>query len=128
MQIINCKYIFSEQEIAQIINWYNEPQSLSWIAKKFGIKNRGVIKRVLLENNIVLRNKEEIIKLNVRNCKQACLDKYGVENVFQLDEVKRKIEQTCLERYGVRNVCQSPEIRARTVKTCQERYGTTNGG
>jgi len=41
-----------------------------------------------------------------RNCridaaKDATFEKYSVENVFQLDEVKEKSKQTCQERYGV---------------------------
>ncbi len=33
--------------------------------------------------------------------KQTCLEKYGVENPFQSQEVKDKCKQTCLEKYGV---------------------------
>lgn len=35
--------------------------------------------------------------------KHTCIDKYGVENVFQSGEVKEKCKYTCLQRYGYNN-------------------------
>ena len=32
---------------------------------------------------------------------KTCLEKYGVENPYQSEQVKDKIKQTCLKRYGV---------------------------
>lgn len=83
--------------------------------------------------------------------KKSNLMKYGVENVSQLDSVKRKIseknrskdvrdkrEKTCLERWGTKNPSQNEEIRKKmseTMKseqylisreqTCLQRYGYT---
>lgn len=47
-----------------------------------------------------------------RKCKlkNNNLEKYGVENVFQLESVKEKSKQTNIEKYGVENVSQSKEI------------------
>ena len=38
MQVINCKYIFTPEEEQEIIRQYQLPESLSKIAKNFGIK------------------------------------------------------------------------------------------
>lgn len=38
--------------------------------------------------------------------KENNLKKYGVENVFSLEEIKCKIKQTCLKRYGVEYIQQ----------------------
>ena len=46
MEKISGKCIFSNEDITKIINWYLEPQSLSWIASQFGIKNRNTIKNI----------------------------------------------------------------------------------
>ena len=54
--------------------------------------------------------------------KKTCLEKYGVENVFQLEEVKEKIKETCVEKYGVENSFQSVEVRAKQKETMVERY------
>jgi hypothetical protein len=49
------------------------------------------------------------------------LEKYGVENVSQLEEVKNKIKKTNLERYGVENVFQAKEIKEKSIKTLRDR-------
>jgi hypothetical protein len=47
-----------------------------------------------------------------RKCKlkRNNLEKWGVENVFQLEEVKEKIKKTNLEKWGVENPSQNPEV------------------
>ena len=39
----------------------------------------------------------------ILNRKRAVMDKYGVENVFQLESVKQKIQDSCLKSIGVIN-------------------------
>ena len=64
-------------------------------------------------------------------------EKYGVDNVFQLDEVKEKIKETVKKKYGVDYISQSEEIQKKIkrnykkeqrnrMKTVQERYGVDN--
>ena len=81
--------------------------------------------------------------------KRTCRERYGVDNVSQIDEVRKKIseansseavrtkrEATCLAKYGVKNVAKNAEIRKKLVEvmksseylekraqTCIERYG-----
>ena len=50
---------------------------------------------------------------STRRSLEAVRAKYGVDNVFQLDEVKSKIRSTNLERYGVEVASQSEEVRAK---------------
>lgn len=40
---------------------------------------------------------------NIDKIKETCIQRYGVENVFQTNEVKEKIKNTSLEKYGVEN-------------------------
>jgi len=86
-----------------------------------------------------------------RKCKlkSNLIDKYGVENVFQLDSVKTKIAETNLSRYGVENVSgldstkkkrvatnlqkrgvewpqQSTVVRSKTIDTNLSRHGVEN--
>ena len=76
--------------------------------------------------NIFLKNhwwKSDEIKNKVKNSlKETCLQKYGVENVMQLDWVKHKIENTNNERYGTKCPLQSSTIKEKTKKTIKERY------
>lgn len=55
--------------------------------------------------------------------KQTSLKKYGVENVFQSDEIKNKIKKTNIEKYGVENPQQLTEIKERTKLTNINKYG-----
>lgn len=65
------------------------------------------------------KNSNEVIE----KIKQTCLDRYGVENPFQVNEFKQKTKQTNLDRYGVENPSFSKEIRQKRVFSCIERYG-----
>ena len=58
--------------------------------------------------------------------KEVVLDKYGVENVFQMKEIKHKIQSTNLLKYGVKNPLQTEKIRNKTKQTCIEKYGVEN--
>lgn len=57
----------------------------------------------------------------VRN--KTVRDKYGVDNVFQLDDVKEKMKITYLEKYGVDFVGQVKEIRDRSIATVEAKIG-----
>lgn len=54
-----------------------------------------------------------------RSCKMKKnnLEKWGVENVFQLDEVKEKIKRGNLEKWGVENISQNSEIKKKVKKS-----------
>ena len=57
------------------------------------------------------------------NFKKTCITKYGVENVFQLDNIKEKIIETNLVKYGVSNPTYSNEIREKIKLKNLEKYG-----
>lgn len=50
-------------------------------------------------------------------------EKYGVENISQLQSMKDKKVQKSLEKYGVENVAQSKEVKDKMKETCLEKYG-----
>ena len=61
----------------------------------------------------------------VRNkSKLTCLEKYGCESPNQSEEVKKKKEESMLEKYGVKHALQSKEFNEKAKKTSLERYGT----
>lgn len=55
--------------------------------------------------------------------KQAVKDKFGVENVFQLEGVKEKLKQTKLEKYGNENYNNTEKM----LETKVEKYGVNWG-
>lgn len=57
--------------------------------------------------------------------KNLFLEKYGVENPSQCEDIKNKIKQKNLEKYGVEYSSQSKEIKEKTKQTNLKKYGTT---
>lgn len=55
---------------------------------------------------------------------QTNIEKYGVECVLYLDEIKEKIRQTNLDRYGVENVLSNKDIKDKRNATLMEKFGT----
>lgn len=54
--------------------------------------------------------------------KQSMLEKYGVENPSQLEEVKLKKEQTSIKNFGVSNPMFSKEVKNKIKETFKEKY------
>lgn len=85
-------------------------------------------------------NNDPKVRQKITNSTRATLlDKYGVENVSQLEEVKEKKKQVFQDRYGVDNVFQLPNVIANSHskevveaqketrrKTLLEKYGVEN--
>ena len=90
--------------------------------------NNGIInKRVLeeeLEGYLALgwvrgmkpRTQEQKDAANEKR-KQTCLNKYGVENVHQLESVKEKTKETCLKVYGVDNPAKNEQVKQKAKAT-----------
>jgi len=74
--------------------------------------------------NSIVKN-DYLIKYYCKKCKNEknLLEKYGVKNVFQIDNVKKKIKEKNLEKYGVDNVSKSIEIKEKKIKTNRINWG-----
>lgn len=62
-------------------------------------------------------------KCAVSKYQDTCMERYGVKNVFQDEEIKLKQQQTCMEKYGVKNQFQAKEVKEKCKETMLERYG-----
>jgi hypothetical protein len=70
--------------------------------KKTSKKERSnILKKHIIAKHGDLNNYYNLIN---EKKKKTCLDKYGVENVMLVDEIKKKGQITCLERYGQYNI------------------------
>ena len=58
--------------------------------------------------------------------KETCMEKYGVENVFCTENIKKKSKETCLKKYGVENVSKSDAIQKVKAQNNFKKYGVTN--
>jgi len=81
--------------------------------------------------NILTKNNTEDYYCNNKECinkkrTMSLQKKYGVDNVFQLEEVKNKIKITNMELYGVENPHQNEDIKNKAENTNLERYGVRN--
>lgn len=102
--------------------------------KKVMVKcdNCGDIKEVKYQSyNISTNNNTEKFYCNNKECinKKRVISiqkKYGVDNVFQVENVKDKIKVTNLELYGFENPHQNKEIKLKAEKTNLKRYGVKN--
>src|SRR6056300_335123 len=61
-----------------------------------------------------------------RKCETTNLERYGVKNPFQNEDIKEKMRVTNLERYGVKNPFQNEDIKEKMRVTNLERYGVKN--
>ena len=57
---------------------------------------------------------------------QTCLDKYGVSNSMQHQDIKDKVKQTMLNKYDVENYSQTEEYKQKTLQTNLNKYGAPN--
>nr|DAL61201.1 MAG TPA_asm: endonuclease-like protein [Caudoviricetes sp.] len=60
------------------------------------------------------------------NLKNSIMEKYGVENISQLESIKKKKEDTMLKHYGVRHLMQDPNYRKQKEDELLEAYGVRN--
>ena len=85
-------------------------------------------------------NDDPVVKQKMADsARNTFLEKYGVENISQLDEIKKKKEHTFQKKYGVSNVFQLPEVIEKShtkevvdaqketrKKSLMEKYGVEN--
>lgn len=58
--------------------------------------------------------------------KQTVSEKYNVDNISQIDDVKVKKKEKSLSKYGVENVAQSEDVKQKIKNTNLERYNKTS--
>jgi len=124
-----------------IIDLYKEKSILA--ISKIMKCDFSVIKRILIKNNICLRNHKDSIKKtmsdkSIRNKlkdsfkksiekrKSTCLKKYGVEYASQSKQFQDKIKVTSLQKYGVSHFLQNTLINKKRESTCFEKYNVSN--
>lgn len=100
-------------------------RNLKFYKIKKSIEDRQkVIQQTLIQKYGV----DNVSKLEeVKNKKQnTFLNHYGVKCSLQDESVKNKGKETCLKRYGKEYASQTEEFKDKVKQTCIEKYGTTN--
>ncbi len=83
-------------------------------------------KRYNLNTKVVNKNACSNTECSNQKIKDVCQKKWGVDNPFQVDEIKNKIKETLNEKYGVEHPMFLEETKDKIKETCLERYGETN--
>lgn len=134
--------VLTDAEELEIIQYYLDLHGIADTTKHFNFTNQRVIYRVLKKYNIShhskdtineIRKKTNLEKYGVNNISQlenvkekkknSSILKYNTECVFQAEDVKLKSKQTCLEKYGVEYSLQAEDVKEKGIKTCLEKYG-----
>lgn len=81
--------------------------------------------------NTQTNNNSENYYCNKKECinkkrKISVQKKYGVDNIFQIEQIKEKIKETNIEKYGVENPQQNIDIKNKTEETNLKKYGVRN--
>ena len=71
----------------------------------------------------ILVNKDRDIDIVFAHVRDTIQEKYGVDNVMQLPNIREKIRNTMQERYGADSYTQTEKYRQRVKETCLDKYG-----
>lgn len=106
------KYAMQSQEI--------QAKAKQTLVSRYGVDNAIKIPRVIEQ---IQQQRADHMAEIVEHIRQSFIEKYGVANCFQSEEVKAKIIQSCIDKYGVSHIMQNDEIKSQVCKTMSERYG-----
>jgi len=118
-------------------NRFNDSDSLfeSIVRIKLNIEHKPICpicgQKIKFNNNVRTPfyktcSKECGNKLSTINCKQTCINKYGVDNVFKLENIQEKKKLTCKEHYGCEYPMQSSQLSNKIYKSKLKKYGNGN--
>jgi len=85
----------------------------------------GNIKQMMYKTYLNISNGERYYcnKCKGEKIKNTCQEKYNVDNVFQLNEIKEKAKETCLIKYGEDYYQKTLEFRDKYRESTLKKYG-----
>ena len=96
--------------------------SIYRLLKRFEI-NKSKEKKTERRKKVYEKFDKEFWKRRNEKLKNTIKEKYGVDNISQADEIKRKKIETCIKNYNVENPSQSKEIQDRIKHNNLKRCG-----
>ena len=133
------EYIEEEKSAGQIARelGFSKDREVRKKLKEYGIKERTLKESRKAKDYIALCQKTSMERYGApyhtmkessirEKIDAAVKSKYGVDNVFQLDEVKEKSKQTNLKKRGVEYASQSQEVKDKVKETCLKKFGVSN--
>jgi len=119
-------YKFNFPEISKKEILYKEHtlknKTLPVLRKEFGLDFKA-IQWLMDYHGIKKRNHKDGVLIAAQKTKKTLNDKFGVDNVSQLKEVKEKKKKTFLKHYGVDNIRKWKPFYTYINKVVEEKYG-----
>lgn len=100
--------------------YITQNKSIIEVAKILNVSRNTILKS--LRKNQIKKDKDAV-RLQKE---KTTIEKYGVKNVSQANEIKEKIRQTNLEKYGCEHPMQYEEVKEKIKNTNIDRYGVYN--
>lgn len=91
----------------------------------FEIANLKEVTQSIIEKRLKKYNIKKPKELFYKKNKEILLERYGVENVSQLKDVKEKKKQKSIEKYGVDNISKAEEIKKKKEQKALEKFGVS---
>ena len=79
-------------------------------------------RKISIQNKYNVDNVFQLDEIKTKS-KKTMINKYGNDNPLKCDKIKNKIKETNLKKYGVENPFQSEEIKKKIRNTNMMRYG-----
>lgn len=123
-----CTKLFPEYDFSKI-EWISYTTPITVTCKEHGdfeilpnklYQQRGRCKKCSAK--IMSEKSSANAEYRLKKARQTNLEKYGVENPYQSEEIKQKIRKTSIERHGGIGLA-SKEIYKKVAKTKKEKYG-----
>jgi len=123
--VLNHRFGLTDEMVEKFISEYNEVGLVDRMVKKYGIPHKSM-SEILTLNGVTLNTFEEACSLPHKHQAyvDTCKEKYGVENVSQLESIQKKKEDTFMKNYGVDNIFKDPEAQKMFGEVIEERYGS----
>jgi hypothetical protein len=95
-------------------------------AKKFSLKTEDEKAEIYQKAKDTMKDRYGGSYTATKEYKEKIFDKFGVENIFQLEEIKDKVKNTNTKKYGVEYPMQNEEILNKAKSTMIEKHGYDN--
>lgn len=111
----------------EFVSNYFKEQGCELLAKEYKSRDTPMEYKCECGNNSTIRFRDFKMGKRCQVCKvskyiKTCQEKYGVDNIFQLEETKIKSQETNIKKLGVPFPMQNKEIREKAEQTCLLRY------
>jgi len=116
------KYGVEYSSQAEIVKEKTKKTNLERYGNEYAVASN-IVRKKAKETNLERYGSETPFPFNCNKLNEIIKEKYNVDNISQLDEIKIKKEESCLKHFGVSNPSYSKEVLSKIENTLYQRYG-----